>query len=389
MLRTLRIESFKAFNDVTVEFQPLTVIIGPNGSGKSTVLQAIELLGGLVRLSLSEVLESHGWDYNNLPRLKAPNRQFGFMVELDTSATLEWEIRLGARRRPGIALERVTARATDELLMDRTGRTMERYNRQTHKYEAIRQTLTSSWLAAVDDEDADAFPELVGAAGWARRIYPYIALDPARLREPSRRAETIGSSGEHLAGFLRQLRDRKPDAFARILKRLRARYPHVSDITLRHGTAGWTRIEVTESWGGNRVTVNAKQVSDGLLRLLAISALHEVEPPPSVLMFDEIENGVHPHLLAGLISMLRSLSHKGDTQVVVTTHSPIALNFVDPEQVVIATRRSTGDATITSLVATDGYRELRSVFDPGELWYNLGEAKLLQRPRKPSKSRRK
>lgn len=384
MLRKLSIQSFKAFNDATVEFHPLTVIIGPNGSGKSTVLQAIELLGGLVRRSLPAVLESHGWDYNNLPRLKAPNRQFGFIAELDDKARLEWEIRLGARRRAGIAAERLVDLTSDEVLMARTGRSMERYNHEKRTYESIRQTLTSSWLSAVDEEDKDAFPELVQAARWARHIHPYIELDPVRLREPSRRAEGIGASGENLAGFLRQLREKNPAAFARTMKRLQARYPHVADITLRQGTAGWTRIEVTEKWGPDRVTVNAKQVSDGLLRLLAISALHEVEPPPTVLMFDEIENGVHPHLLGGLISMLRSLSQMKKTQVVVTTHSPVALNFVDPEHVLIASRRSSGDAILNSLAESDGYRRLSSVFDPGELWYNLGEAKLLQRPRRTS-----
>jgi predicted ATPase len=382
VLRKLSIQSFKAFEDATVEFHPLTVIIGPNGSGKSTVLQAVELLGGLVSQSLPGVLESHGWDYKNLPRLKAPNREFGFVAQVEGQATLEWEIRLGARRRPGIAAERVTDLTSDETLMTRTGRTMERYNREEGRNESIRQTLTSSWLSAVDEEDQDAFPELLQVARWARRIYPYVALDPARLREPSRRAETVGASGENLAGFLRQLRERRPAAFTRIMRRLQARYPHVAAITLRHGTAGWTRIEVTEKWGGDRVTVNAKQVSDGLLRLLAISALHEVKPPPSVLMFDEIENGVHPHLLGGLISMLRGLAEKRETQVIVTTHSPIALNYVNPEHVLIASRRSSGAAALKSLAASDGYRELSSVFDPGELWYNVGEAKLLQRPRK-------
>jgi predicted ATPase len=381
MLRTLSLHNFKAYEDHEVALAPLTVVIGPNGSGKSTLLQAVEFLGALVRGTLTAHLERHGWDYKSLTRLQAARRQFGFAATVDLSETLTWELTLGARRNPGIASELVLDEE-DLIVMERTGRRMTRYNEVAEEYEDITQTLMSSWLSAVDESDSNRFPELVELAAWARRIHPYVALDPARLREPSRKTGAgLGPSGENLAGFLRSMKDGSPETFERVVRRVRHHYPRLEDLAIKQGAYGWNRIEVTESWGGAEVTLNARQVSDGLLRLLAIAAVHEVPDRPTVLMFDEIENGVHPHLLGGLVGMLKDLSEDG-TQVIVTTHSPIALNYVDPESVLVATRNpKTGVARLNSLASSSGYKALSAVLDPGELWYNLGERDLLRRPR--------
>ena len=100
-------------------------------------------------------------------------------------------------------------------------------------------------------------------------------------------------------------------------------------------------------------------------------------------MIDEVENGLHPHLLESLVELLHGLSEAG-TQVIATTHSPIALNYVrDASQVLIATRDvSTGVATLTPMDRAPGYRKVRGAMDPGEAWYNLGEERLLGSVRK-------
>jgi predicted ATP-dependent endonuclease of OLD family len=49
MLKKLTIKNFKAIEDMTIEFTPLTVLIGENGCGKSTVLQAIHFLDILIK----------------------------------------------------------------------------------------------------------------------------------------------------------------------------------------------------------------------------------------------------------------------------------------------------------------------------------------------------
>jgi len=287
-LVSLEIDSFKAYEHETVAFRPLTVVIGRNGAGKTSLLQSVEFLGALVRGTLREHQERRGWDYADLPHLRNDHKQFGFVARVRLGrALLDWELRLGARRRSGVARERVLS--DGELLLDRKGRIMRRLDRSTGEWESVTQTLTSSWLSTVTPEDAGRYPELLELADWARGITDYLALDPSRLREPSRKAEQLGPHGEGLAGVLRTLKDKRDGSFERVYKAVRRRYPALREINVRQGSYGWNRVEIGERWGKEVVTLNARQVSDGLLRLLAVATLAQVPTPPSVVMIDEIE----------------------------------------------------------------------------------------------------
>ncbi len=80
-----------------------------------------------------------------------------------------------------------------------------------------------------------------------------------------------------------------------MIRRVHSRYPNFRGLVLTTTGAGWYRVSVAERWGRETVRLLAPQVSDGLLRLIAISAMHELPEPPSIVMIDEIENGLHPH----------------------------------------------------------------------------------------------
>lgn len=380
--RRLVIDDFKAYRSASVELEPLTLILGPNGTGKTSVLQAFELMASLVEATIRTVLEQREWEYTDLSHLRSPTKQFGFEVELADSLanpeeTLCWKIRLGHKRGPGVASEHITI--GDEVLLARTWRDMRRLNRSTDEMERITQTLTQSWLSAVTVEDANRFPELLAVADWARHVAGYIELQPAELRTASRRTdEGIGRDGGRLAGFLAFLSAKHPDRFDAAIAAVRAVYPRLERVEMKSARAGWYRLAITERWGNKELTFNAQQVSDGLLRLLAIAALAWSPTPPSLIMFDEIENGLHPHLLGAVIGLLQSVADRG-TQVVATTHSPVALNYVkSADQVLIASRNNkTGEATLTPLSHSRAYQRVADVMDPGEAWFNLGEERLL------------
>jgi predicted ATPase len=383
-LRELRIETFKSYEEETIPLESVSFLVGPNGGGKTGVLQAIEFFGALTRGTLGEELEIREFEYKDLPWGRGETQTFGFVAVLDWEGrTIEWALRFGHRRRPGIREEEVKLDG-GEMLLERKGRSMWRLDRVSGQHEEVRQTLTSSWLATVEGEDKDRFPELVDLAKWARGIRRYVTLDPAVLRSASRRTnEGLGPRGEDLAGFLRWLRDEHPDRFEAMLKRVRKRYKPLRGLILKTAGYGWFRVSVEEHWGGESVRLLAPQVSDGLLRLIAISAMHELPIPPSVVMIDEIENGLHPHLVGTVVEMLEELAEKTQIQVVGTSHSPIALNYVsDASHVVVVRRDKSGRSRAVRLDETAGFKRIGDQLDPGELWYNLGEEELFRTRRR-------
>lgn len=391
MLRKLALDGFKAYGHAEVDLRPFTVLIGPNGAGKTTIMEAIDVLGRMVTGSIKDLLEVKGWEYGDLPHLRAATSEFALTATLGfDDEVLIWKLGLGTRRRPGISNEAVLkvpppaagadarSRSVRELLR-RKGRHMERTD-VNGTSETVTQTLTSSWLNTIGEEDRVRFPELHRIATWARGIRGYFFLDPLRLRRPSHgEGHEIGVNGETLAPFLARLRDRDRAAFNRIEDRVRKHYPKLVELHPMRRGQGWTDLEVTERWNGETARFNARQVSDGLLRLVAVAAMHELPTVPSVLLLDEVENGLHPHLLGGFVKMLQDLvkERAGATQVILTTHSPITVNFCESaDDVILVTRGKGGVPRCRSLSKTHGFEKLREHFDLGELWYNVGEKEL-------------
>jgi predicted ATPase len=380
MLQTLELKSFKGFSDIRIPFQPFTLLVGPNGAGKSTIIQAIDILNGVVTGTLPEYLRRQEWEYADLPYLRSRNSKMEISADIQfNNSVLRWTVGLGTRRYAGISSEKVSQ--DGQSFLSRIGRQMNRLDEETNKEEQINQTLTSSWLASLDlRADAKRFPTLVKLAAWARAIHGYFFLNPVALRSQARGSPSdVGKHGGDLAPFLHRLRSRDRNAFERIVERVRKYYTSLVDIVPRRSQFGWTRIEIREHWNGEVVTFTAQQVSDGLLRLVTISAMQELDPKPSLILLDEIENGLHPHLLGQLMMSLQNIAKESNIQVIATTHSPIAVNFCEsPNGVALLTRSKSGKVKVRTLDQVRGFDRLHQVFDPGELWYNLGEERLLR-----------
>ncbi len=60
MLKNIKIENFKCFENEIIDLKPLTLITGTNSSGKSSLLQAILLLGDHKDLEITNYLQTLG-----------------------------------------------------------------------------------------------------------------------------------------------------------------------------------------------------------------------------------------------------------------------------------------------------------------------------------------
>ena len=86
-------------------------------------------------------------------------------------------------------------------------------------------------------------------------------------------------------------------------------------------------------------------VSDGTLRLLALTIPAYLNDLDGVFLIEEPENGIHPRAIE---TVIQSLSSIYDGQVLIATHSPVALNLLEPEQVLCFAKDKTGATDIVS-----------------------------------------
>jgi predicted ATPase len=147
--------------------------------------------------------------------------------------------------------------------------------------------------------------------------------------------------------------------------------------------AGFAKaLDFVLAGSGPRVTIPASQASEGALLLTAFLALIHGESP-EILLIEEPENGLHPSRLKLVIELLRRIS-TGEVggrprQVIVTTHSPILLNYARPEEVRVVQRDPEQGTYVRALTDAPDLPRMLEEFAVGELWYMLGEEGLFAR----------
>ena len=112
-------------------------------------------------------------------------------------------------------------------------------------------------------------------------------------------------------------------------------------------------------------------LSSGTLRILALLAVFESPNRPSVVLIDEIENGLDPRTIGLLLSQIESVFIEMSMQVIVTTHSPYFLDMVPLESIIVSDKVNAG-----SIYQTPGSDESlqawKDKFSPGKL-YTMGK----------------
>ena len=156
-----------------------------------------------------------------------------------------------------------------------------------------------------------------------------------RATGPIENTGHIGSMGEDLAALLWEIQSLEPKQFEAIEKSLHVMTPEIDGIDVDVNDLHEAELRLKESG----IAVPARVVSDGTLRILGLLALTGIGDPPSLVGFEEPENGVHPRRIQLIAELLKTRAHIGETQYIVTTHSPIFLDML-PGDSLLAVRRS-------------------------------------------------
>ena len=112
-----------------------------------------------------------------------------------------------------------------------------------------------------------------------------------RSEDPVEEVRRIGrTDGEGLAAFLNTLKSSAPKRFRALGRALHAVGPNVDGIDVKVNDYGEAETCLKE----NGSEVSARLLSDGTLRMLGLSALTGAADGPTLVGFEEPENGVHP-----------------------------------------------------------------------------------------------
>ena len=401
MLKRVHIRGYKSLDDTEVRLSPLTLLFGANAAGKSNFLDSLQLLS---KLATSRTLkEAFDPPYRGKPLESFTVGEQGLkgLVRQERLAlSIEADLRLSD------AVVEAVNRQIREMRrpsgVDRSGpgaastvRVRERDLRYRVEIEMLPQSgilrVTDEYLAALNSKGEPAgkrkpfverdgekirlrlegqghptyydryldhtilsmphypphYPHLVAARreleSWL--FFYFEPRERMRAANPIKEVRHIGLMGEELAAFLNTLNALKPRQFEAVEKALHTIMPNVDGIEMDVSDLGEVELRLRE----NGVAIPARVLSEGTLRMLGLLALTGADESPSLVGFEEPENGIHPRRIELIAELLITRASLGQTQYIVTTHSPLLSDRM-PNDSLLVVRRTDGRTRVDPFV---------------------------------------
>lgn len=399
MFSRVQTRYFRSLKAVDQSLGPIQALVGPNASGKTTFLDVVGLLSDLVRRrgDVRETILSRSANFDKLiwqgpGEDKGQRTAFQLAVEAPIPevvrlrmaddkqqySLVRYELEIGFDEETnelGLNHETLWLR-TDEadqaprqrdmfplvpedapsifigkgrhgfkVVMKKTLGGNDNYYTEGAKSYAPSFRLGRTKLALAHiPADEISFP----VSSWFRDLLETgvqnVVLNSQVIRQPSPpglglRFQTNGSNLPWVVAELRQDKER----FGSWLDHVRTALDDIVDIDTVEREDDRHRYLIIKY--ANGAVVPSWLASDGTLRLLALTIPAYLKGLDGVFLIEEPENGIHPRAIE---SVIQSLSSIYDGQVLIATHSPVALNMLEPAQVLCFAKDKTGATDIVS-----------------------------------------
>lgn len=178
--------------------------------------------------------------------------------------------------------------------------------------------------------------------------------------------EKLRSDASNLAAFLYRLQQENPRHYTQIIKTIRLAIPFFDDFVLKPQTLPSEEQQIRLLWKqtDSDYALWPSQLSDGSIRFICLVTALLQPDPPSTIIIDEPELGLHPYAITLLGSLLRSASSR--MQVIVSTQSVPLVNEFDLDDLIVVEREK--GATVFKRLKVDEFNNWLEDYSVGELW---------------------
>jgi predicted ATPase len=388
-IKSIKVDNFKSLVNFELPLAKFSCLVGLNSSGKSTVLQFFDFLSQQFRGDLSGWLKKRQWEPSDLNSKLTRKKNISFEIvfsHVDTSffhvpVEIKWSASFN-RQTLCCTTEQVELnkhlllKVEDKNYHAWTFRTKERDHFDsdgdywTDYYRVRINTLSGEipfdYQGSVMSQikESQLPKELRELKKFFIDLHALDLLAPELLRQRTRDAgNSLGLGGEKLSAFLHEIGEAKRVSIQAKLAKIYPRFRHLDILSLR---SGWKSLTVQEQFGDTIVKTEARHVADGFLRMLAVFA--QLSKEQSFLLLDEIENGVNPELIEFLVDELV----KSTLQVLITTHSPMVLNYLEDDVaiagIIYIYKNQIGATQAIRLFDLPRMREKLTVMGAGEVY---------------------
>ena len=421
MIRRIEVLNYRCLHYVSQPLQDFHVLVGPNASGKSTFLDVLGLIRDLLTKGLDDAILAREDLIEPIGRARRVDElifnqiadRFELAIELEIPdelrkstennryQTARYELAIGKDSESGeltivnetlwLCPERVS-RATlhtslfpnesvppASVLTERAGKgwykvisksesghhTFNSETRISSTSSALRVDFRRSALANLP-QDEKHFPVALWVQNLLMEGIHALALNSAAMRRPSSPSvqRAFRTDGSNLPLVVRDLRNNREKDFKDWLEHLRTVLPDLQTIDFVEREED-RHLYLNVHYSNLEYPIPSWLLSDGTLRLLALTLLAYLPNNQEVYLIEEVENGIHPRAIEAIFD---SLSSVYDGQVLLATHSPLIVGLTKPEQVLCFAKNPSGATSIVRGSEHPKLKDWRGQVDLGTLY---------------------
>jgi predicted ATPase len=352
-LDKLTIRGFKSIRELKdFELKSLNIFVGANGAGKSNLISFFRMLQSLIKGNIADYVRDSGGISDLLHNGRKTTKQMGFETRFGPRG-FRFELKPGPGEKFAV---------TDEA----------RY---------YSHGSTGWWeLGSSGDNSSMLTNEALGTSHDSQYSKPvYDAIESWKMYHfhdtsqtaPMRHAEIVQDNralrvdASNIGPFLLRLRNEEKSCYKEILNACRLVAPFLDDFLLDTQQLG-PKTKVALSWKtkGSDYPMQPYHLSDGSIRFICLATALLQPDPPSTIIIDEPELGLHPEAICLLGELIENAAKR--TQLIVATQSPLLLDQFSIEDIVVVARKK-GQSVFERLKYED-YNAWLEEYSVGELW---------------------
>jgi len=366
MIKELYLENWKSFGSSRLYIDPLTILIGTNASGKSNILDALLFLqkianGKQITSAINGDQENAGirggleWVIKRNESIAKIEVVIASRVDQNVDYKYQLEVAVVDDTRVEILSESLdkikTTQRTNRISNKRLFYTSQGeirdpsitvYFATNTQGRGKKVDLRRSFTVLSQSKPLKLLKEVKeGIDEVLSSVSKIFVLDPipSHMRNYAKFSERLEADASNIAGVLAALDEKQKAETEEILTHYFQKLPEKYISKVWTEPVGKFRSDAmlycSEKWNKTEeeFIVDARGMSDGSLRFLAIMTALLTLESGSLLVVEEIDNGFHPSKAKLLVQFLKEIGIERRIDIICTTHNPALLDAFGNEMI--------------------------------------------------------
>ena len=379
------VQNFKSIKSEKVNFDTYSCYIGDNASGKSNFVKSLQFLRDILIKGLESSISEYGGSSNILMKQASlePVIKFfysGFLGDESVNSKgeqillEEYCYKLELKILPEYNVNVVTEILEIKVRQDSRiyGIRYVRINNEEiqvlegSNFKIVNVRLKNTlMLREISDLPIVSVKDLLSGI----RFYDF---DTNQIKKDVKfeHSKVLKEDGSNLASIIQSMNsDKDKTNMDDLSAYLRHTLQFVTNVDTKIAERGRIDLSIIEKYYPEG-SISSPDISDGTISMVAFIVALFFQPETRFIVFEEPERYIHPGLIHPMVKLLKNSTQllKGKKQLLLTTHSPLFLKFLDFSKISHVTRDETGSTIIKKVETIETVKNLiKSEFEMHEI----------------------